>query len=68
MLEMRLIVARILQRFTLRVVPGARIEAACRLTLSPAAGIPMTVHDPREDYRSVPVRGNIVELVEMETG
>jgi len=67
MLEMRLIVARVLQRFTLRVVPGARIEAACRLTLSPAAGIPMTVHDPREDYRSVGVVGNIVELVEMET-
>jgi cytochrome P450 len=64
MLEMKLIVARIMQRFTLRVVPGARIDAACRLTLSPASGIPMTIHDRREPYRSVAVAGNIVELVE----
>jgi cytochrome P450 len=67
MLEMKLVVARIMQRFTLRVVPGARIEAACRLTLSPASGIPMTVHDRREPYQSAPVGGNIVELVESET-
>ena len=43
--EAMLCVAILAQRFTLRMRPGARTEAVCRLTLRPGGdGLPMTVH------------------------
>ena len=54
---------RILRRFRLAVVPGARIDRKCSLTLGPTPGIPVTVHRPDGRYSSSPVVGAIHEMV-----
>lgn len=64
MLEMKLIVARIMQRYRVQVVPGSRIDATHRLTLCPRDGIPMTVHQKDGDYTAVQLTGNVLDMVE----
>ena len=54
---------RILRSFRLAVVPGARIDRKCSLTLGPTPGIPVTVHRPDGQFSSSPVVGNIHEMV-----
>lgn len=44
MMEMTLIVARLAQSFTLRLVPGTRVEPKPMLSLRPRFGLPMFVH------------------------
>lgn len=43
MLEIQLVVANLLPRFHMAVAPGARIETAARVTLTPKFGMPMRV-------------------------
>ena len=64
MLEMKLIVARIMQRYRVQIVPGSRIDAAHRLTLSPGNGLPVTIHERDGNYTAVPVRGNVLAMTE----
>jgi cytochrome P450 len=48
MLEMTIIVAMVLQRFRLELVPGHPVEPMPMVTLRPRYGMPMIVR-PRED-------------------
>ena len=58
-----MILARIVQRYRLALVPGSKIDVVYRLTLCPSAGVPMTV-EPRDGaYSTAPVSGNILTLV-----
>ncbi|ODN71127.1 cytochrome P450 [Methylobrevis pamukkalensis] len=41
--EAILCLAILIQRFRVRVVPGTKVEPACRLTLRPRGGLPVTV-------------------------
>ncbi len=54
---------QILRRFRLAVVPGARIDRKCSLTLGPRWGIPVTVHRPDRQYACAAVAGDIHEMV-----
>ena len=66
LLEIKIALALIVQRFTLALRPGARIDRRLRITLAPRQGMPMIVHSPD---RALPVnrpRGNIREMVELE--
>ena len=43
MLEIQLVLARILPRFRVRVVPGHPVETLAKVTLKPPYGIPVTL-------------------------
>ncbi len=47
LMQMKLLVAMVAQKFTLRVVPGHKVEFSAALTLEPKGGLPMMVH-PRK--------------------
>jgi len=66
-LEMKLTVARVMQRFRMRVVPGSRIEGVIQLTLRPQHGVPMTVRAQDRAFRSSPITGNIHSMVDLDT-
>jgi cytochrome P450 len=62
----KMTLATLLQRFRLSVVPGSRIDARVQSTmLMPSAEVPMRVHRPDGAFVSVPVTGNIHQLVEL---
>lgn len=63
MLELKVVLSYIIQRYRLEVVPGARIDRAFRLVLEPAWGVPVRLHRQDRDFTSHPVRGNIHEMV-----
>ena len=62
MLEMKLIIARIMQRFRFNVIANSHIQAECQLTLRPAKGLPMVMSKPDGAFSKNPVTGNINEL------
>lgn len=64
-LELKLTVARVIQRYRLRVVPGSRIDGVIRLTLRPDRGIPMIVHPQDGAFAAAPVVGNINRMVDL---
>lgn len=67
MMNMKLAIAMTLQRYKLRLIPGARIDRFLpRFVLSAKEGVPMSV-SPRQDAdgKLNPVRGNIREMVEL---
>ena len=43
MLETQLVIAQIVQRFKVRVVPDHPVETVARITLSPRYGLPVTL-------------------------
>lgn len=63
LMEMKIALAMILQRFRLTVVPGARISRNARATLALRHGLPMLVCPQDRDFRAVPIRGNVCEMV-----
>jgi cytochrome P450 len=65
LLEIKIALAMIVQRYQLALQPGARIDRRLRITLSPRQGMPMIVLPPD---RAPPVnrpRGNIREMVDL---
>jgi cytochrome P450 len=64
MLELKLTVVCVMQRFRLAVVPGAQIDAGIHLTLRPTQGIPMIVEAQDRRFASVEIHGDIRRLVE----
>jgi cytochrome P450 len=68
--EIKIVLAMILQRYRLHVVPGTRIDHLItgRLTLVPRNGMPMCIRpQDRQFHREYePVRGTIRELVMLE--
>ena len=63
---MRMALRRILSRFRLSVVEGAKVSAHVESTmLVPTHGVPMTIHPADGHFESGPVAGNIHELVDL---
>jgi len=44
MMEAQLVLATVAQRYSLRLVPGHRVEPFVQLTMRPRSGLPMTLH------------------------
>jgi len=63
MQELKLVLAMLLQRYRLAVVPGATI--APHIGMRPLHGMPMRVLVQDRQFERVPVRGGIHELVDM---
>ena len=67
MLEMKLVLAMILQRHRLEFIPGTRVDRFVGATMSLKGGLPMLLQkQDREFTRGVGgVRGNVREMVEL---
>jgi cytochrome P450 len=65
MLELKLTVARVMQRFRMNVIPGSPIDGVIQLTLRPRRGIPMTVHAQDRAFAASPVTGNIHRMIDL---
>jgi cytochrome P450 len=65
LLEMKLILSMLLQRFRPALVPGTRIDRAMRISLVPKKGLPMVLQAPSREGARAPVRGNIHASVEL---
>ena len=63
-LELKMTIARVLQRFRLAVVPGARIDAGVQLTLRPLNGLPMIVGPQDRNFAAARIAGNIHRIVD----
>jgi cytochrome P450 len=63
MMTLKITLAMILQRFRLTVVPNARIDRRVQIVMRPKLGMPMTIHHQDRKFQTVPVRGNIHEMV-----
>lgn len=68
LMTMRIALAMILQRYRLTMRPGARVDRRVVITMMPRFGLPMSIHPPDRQFTSVPVRGNIHEMVELPAG
>ncbi len=65
-MEMKLVLAMLMQRFRLELVPGARIDRSVTITMSPRQGMPMRIHQQdRQFAQPAPLRGNVREMVEL---
>jgi cytochrome P450 len=65
MMELKIALAMMLQRYRLDLVPGARIDRKVAVTMSPRHGMPVTIHRQDGQFRAGRVRGNIREMVEL---
>ncbi len=64
MLEIKLVIAMVVQRYRLTLVPGARIDRQVRLTLSSKHGMPMVVRPQDRRFSRSVLRGNIQDMVD----
>lgn len=66
MLESKLVLASMIQRYRLELAPNARIDRFLNITLAPKHGMPMIVHEQDQAFEMsrAEVRGNIREMVE----
>jgi cytochrome P450 len=63
MLELTTVLAMLLQRFGLELVPGARVERRTTLVMSPRHGMPMILRAAGTLAPVARVRGNVHEMV-----
>ncbi|MGF1515503.1 MAG: cytochrome P450 [Elainellaceae cyanobacterium] len=65
-MEIKLVLAMLLQRYRLQLVPQSLIDQSGVIVMSPVQGMPMYVHPQDQKFESGgDVRGNIHELVEL---
>jgi cytochrome P450 len=66
MLEARIVLAVLVQRYRLELLPSTRIDRFVNITLSPKRGLPMVVREQDRDFArsKAEVRGDIREMVE----
>jgi cytochrome P450 len=65
MLELKIVLSMLLQRYQLILVPNTTIDYRVRLTLAPKPGIPMIVGLPQQRVTSAHVRGAIRKLIQL---
>jgi len=67
LMEMKIVLAMLLQRFRFELVPGTRIDRFLTITLAPKPGLPLLVRAQDRDFRAPPatVRGSVRELYEL---
>jgi cytochrome P450 len=63
LMALKTCLSRILPRCRLAVVPGARVDRKCNLTLGPRHGIPVVVQPPGVAGATSPIYGDIHESV-----
>jgi cytochrome P450 len=68
MMEIKLILAMLLQRYRLQLLPHTRIDPAGVVVTAPRQGMPMQVHNQdRQFHASVaPVRGTVRQMVHLD--
>ncbi|HKY86228.1 MAG TPA: cytochrome P450 [Pseudorhodoplanes sp.] len=59
------VLAAIMPRLCFRIVEGSRIDRDFRVTMVPRRGLPMTLHEPHDSFKSMRVRGNIHQMVDL---
>jgi cytochrome P450 len=64
-MELKIVLAMLLQRFRLSIVPNARIDRKETTTLTPKHGLPMVVFPQDGNFTRSPIRGNIHEMVDL---
>lgn len=65
MMEIKIVLAMLLQRYRLQCIPQARIERQGLIVMVPKYGMPMTIHKQDRHFTSSSVRGNILEMVKL---
>lgn len=61
--ELRVVLAMLLQRFRLAVVPGTHVEPG--IGMRPARGLPTIIHAQDRQFRASPVQGSMGQLVDL---
>ncbi len=62
MQELRVVLAMLLQRYRLALVPGTRVDLTVRM--QPKHGLPMHVHAQDRQFGATPVHGTIRNLIQ----
>jgi cytochrome P450 len=65
MMEIKLVLATLLQRYGLMLAPHARIDRSLKITLAPKHGLPMILVPRDRRVPRVSARGNIHEMVDL---
>ena len=65
MMEIKLVLASMLQRFQLVTVPGSKIDYQMKITLAPKNGLPMRVAAKDQHFVRHDVGGSIRKIVEL---
>ncbi|HEU4328884.1 MAG TPA: cytochrome P450 [Roseiflexaceae bacterium] len=65
MLEIKIVLSVIIQRFRLQIRSGALVNRRWRATLAPAPGLPAVVYAQDRQFTSTPIRGSIHEMVQL---
>jgi cytochrome P450 len=66
MMQFKIILALLLQRYRLTTPPGTKIETHVKIALSTRQGIPMHIGPRSQPFRRNEVSGNIRQLVELD--
>jgi cytochrome P450 len=64
-MEIKLVLAHLLQRFQLLAVPGSQVDYQMKLTLSPKHGLPMTVASKNQPFIKHKVSGTIHRIIDL---
>ena len=65
MTEIKLVVARVMTKFRITMVPETRVDPVVGIVLTPRNGLHMTVHQPDRAFRRTNVRGTIHHTVDL---
>lgn len=68
LMEIKLALAMIIQRFRLALLEGARVDPELRLTLRVRGGLPMRVHTQDRQFGCAPVRGSVAAVIDLPQG
>jgi cytochrome P450 len=68
LMEIKLALAMIIQRFRLALLEGARVDPELRLTLRVRGGLPMRVHAQDRQFGCAPVRGSVAAVIDLPQG
>ena len=66
MMQLKIALSIILQRFVLTLEPGTIVECAGTNSIRPKYGLPMIIHEPSHNIAVQPIKGNIRTIVEFE--
>jgi hypothetical protein len=67
LMEIKVVLAILLQRFRLSLPPGTRVGRAVSITMRPDPGLPMRVHQRDREFRASArgVRGALAAMVDI---
>ena len=65
MMELKIVLAMIVQRFRLICLPDSRVDYTVRITLRPKKHLRLQVHNQDRKFTSVPVNGNIHGILDL---